>query len=395
MLKQNLNIPGPSELPLEVLHALGTQMVANRGDDRFSRALEEIVKSTQEIMNTKNEILLFTSSGTGGMESAIVNTLSPGDDILVCINGEFGSRFALIAEKFGVEIHRTESGWGKPINLDAVQEKLVEDHNKKIKAVFAIHNETSTGVLNDLEKLGSMVRRHGALFVVDAVSSVGAVEFRADQWHVDVAVTASQKGLMAPPGLSLICVSDKVWKAAEEAKMPRYYWDYRLARGLFGKTRGVPDSQLPGIPITPSIALIFALQKSLALLKKEGLANVYRRHRKISKALRAGVKALGLQLIADESFASPTVTVVLLPDELKGEEARQILREKYNIVIAPGQKKLHQNGIRIGHIGYMDLKDIIAVLTGLEGALAEKGLIDQSALGMGAGAAHRTYIAGE
>lgn len=392
MLKQNLNIPGPSELPLEVLQALGTQMVATRGDKSFTQALQDVVSFAKEAFQTENDIILFTSSGTGGMESAIVNTLSPGDDILICVNGEFGSRFAIIAQNFGVKVEKIEFEWGKPIDALKVQKRLELDKDKKIKAVLAIHNETSTGILSDLDELGSVVNNHGALFVVDAVSSLGSAEFYADKWHVDIAIAASQKGLMAPPGLCLVSVGAKAWEAVKTSKLPKYYWDYRLAKGLFGRILGIPNDQVPGIPITPSIALVFALQKSMQLLKKEGLENVYQRHRNISRALRCGIKALGLGLMADERYASPTVTVVLLPASLDGEVVRQLLKEKYNIIVAKKHKLLRSNGIRIGHLGYMDLKDMLIVLAGLEGVLLEKGLISASNYGKGIAAAHQAYF---
>lgn len=392
MLKQNLNIPGPSELPHEVLQAIGTQMTATRGDENFGQALKDVIESAKEIFGTQNEILLFTSSGTGGMESAIVNTLSPGDDILVCVNGEFGSRFAIIAKNYGVNVEKIEDPYGKPIDVSRVRERLNLDKEKKIKAVLAIHNETSTGIISNMEDLGNAVNQHGALFVVDAVSSLGTVEFCVDQWNVDIAITASQKGLMAPPGICLVSVSKKAWEAVERSKMPKYYWDYRLARGVFGKTLGLPDDQLPGIPITPSISLVFALQQSMKMLKQEGLANVYKRHHLISKALRCGVRALGLSVVAEEEFASPTVTVVLLPDHLDGEKVREILKEKYNIIVARKHKRLLRNGFRIGHLGYMDLKDILLILAGIEGALLDMGFLDPSQYGKGIAAAHNAYF---
>lgn len=390
MLKQNLNVPGPSELPLEVLQALGKQMVATRGDEDFTQIIQEVIAFAKELFNTSNEILLFTASGTGGMESAIVNILSPGDHALICVNGEYGSRFAIIAENYGINAEKIEFTRGYPIDVARVQKRLKMDKQKKIKAVLATHNETSTGVLNDLSELGKVVYNHGSLFIVDAISSIGSTEFFSEKWGVDVAIAASQKGLMAPPGLSLVSVSPKAWEAVRLSKMPKYYWDYRIARGLVGRMEGLPLGQLPGIPITPSIPLIFALHKSMELMEKEGLKNVYKRHRQISKALRSGIKAMELKLMVDEKYASPTVSVVLLPDSLDGNNVRKVLKDKFNIIVA--KHKLSGNGIRIGHLGYMDLKDILLVIMGIEGILLEKGYTSDSNLGKGFAAAYNAYF---
>jgi len=394
MQKLSLNIPGPSELPLEVLHAVGTQMVDARSDQFFRKAIQEIKAGMKDMLQTKNDILFFTSSGTGGMESALVNTMSPGDKVLVCVNGEFGHRFSIIAQNYGLNVEKVESRLGEPLDAKEIKAKLEKDKPKSIKAVLAIHNETSTGILNDISEIGKEVNNHGALFIVDAISSVGCTEFMADDWKVDIVITASQKGLMSPPGLCLISVSDKAWEAVERSKMPKYYWDYKLARGLFGKIEGLPDEQLPGIPITPSIALLFALQKSIELLKKEGYDNVFNRHRKNSSNLRAGLKALGLELITNEKYASPTVTAVKLPERLDQDTARKILKESYNIVIARGHKRFSKNVVRIGHIGYMDFKNIMSIIIGIEGLLLQTGYISESLLGHGTRAAHLDYYNG-
>jgi len=392
MLKKSLRTPGPAELPLEILQAAGTQMVAPRGDEVFAQTLKEVVAWAQEVFETKNEILLFSATGTGGMESSIANTISPGDKILVCVNGEFGARFAIIAGNFGAQIEKIEDAWGEPLDVAKVQKRLAEDKGREIKAVLVIHNETSTGILNPIDDLGEIVAKHGALLIVDGVSSIGSTEFRADRWHVDIGITASQKGLMCPPGLNVISVSEKAWKAVEKAKSPRYYWDYRLARGLLGKTLGLPDSQLPGIPITPSISLIFTLHKALEMLRREGLDNVYERHRRVARAMRAGAKEIGLKLIAPESFASPTVTVISLPESLSGDEARNFLHQRFNVDVARGHKKFANNVIRVGHLGYVDLPDIITVLAGLEALLYEMELMPKTLLGKGVAAAQVAYF---
>ena len=392
MLKKSLRTPGPAELPLEILQAAGTQMVAPRGDEVFAQTLKEVVAWAQEVFETKNEILLFSATGTGGMESSIANTISPGDKILVCVNGEFGARFAIIAGNFGAQIEKIEDAWGEPLDVAKVQKRLAEDKGREIKAVLVIHNETSTGILNPIGDLGEVVAKHGALLIVDGVSSIGSTEFCADRWHVDIGITASQKGLMCPPGLNVISVSEKAWKAVEKAKSPRYYWDYRLARGLLGKTLGLPDSQLPGIPITPSISLIFTLHKALEMLRREGLDNVYERHRRVARAMRAGAKEIGLKLIAPESCASPTVTVISLPESLSGDEARNFLHQRFNVDVARGHKKFANNVIRVGHLGYVDLPDIITVLAGLEALLYEMELMPKTLLGKGVAAAQIAYF---
>ena len=358
---ENLRIPGPTPLPAEVLKVMGKQMINHRGAE-FGRILNEVTANLKQLFQTKGDVLLLTGSGTGGMEAAIVNTLSPGDRVLSVSIGVFGDRFASIARQFGADVVPLNFEWGKAADPDAIRKALKADPG--IKAVLVTHNETSTGVTNDLASISSVVKGFDKLLVVDAISSLGAINLPVDEWRIDVTITGSQKGWMAPPGMAMIGVSEEGWRAQAKAKMPRFYWDFTRAKSYLEKAQ---------TPWTPAITTVYAFSVSLQMMLAEGLANIVARHARMAKITREGVKALGLPLFADERYASDTVTAVAASDGLDPKKLVKNLREGHEIVLSGGQQTLDGKIFRIGHLGWVSEKDIKAVLSALKAELPQAG----------------------
>ncbi len=360
---EQLRIPGPTPCPSEVLQSMSRQMINHRSEE-FGQILTDVTDKLKQIFQTKGDLFLLTASGTGGLEAAIVNTLSPGDKVLSVAIGVFGERFASIAGRFGAEVIPLRFEWGTAADAEAVRQALKGE--PKIKAVLVTHNETSTGVTNDLAAISSAVKEFDKLLLVDAISSLGSIELPVDDWQCDIVVTGSQKGWMVPPGLAMVSVSQKGWEAHSQAKMSRFYWDFTQAKSYLEKT----PAQTPW---TPVVSVFFALAVALDMITKEGLANVLARHARVAQAARDGVKALGLPLFAKESHASNTVTSVKAADGLDVNKLRQILREEYQVVLAGGQQTLAGKIFRIGHLGWVTEKDIEIVLSALKGALPKAG----------------------
>lgn len=358
---ENLRIPGPTPLPDEILQAMTKQMINHRGPE-FQQILYGITAKLRQLFQTEGDVYLLTGSGTGGLEAAIVNTLSPGDKVLSVSVGVFGERFATIAEQFGAEVIPLRFDWGKPADADAVRKALRAE--PKIKAVLVTHNETSTGVTNDLAAISSVVREFDKLLLVDAISSLGSINLPVDEWHCDVAVTGSQKGWMAPPGLAMVSVSQKAWQAHANARMPRFYWDFTQAKNYLEKGQN---------PWTPSVPTIYALALSLDMMIKEGLPNIIARHARIGKVTRDSVKSLGLSLFAQESHASNTVTAISSSDGLDIKKMLKIMREEHQIVLAGGQQTLDGKIFRIGHLGWVTENDIETVISALKVVLPQAG----------------------
>jgi len=352
-----LRIPGPTPCPPQALEAMGRQMINHRGPE-FGKILSSITEKLKQAFQTGGDIFVLTASGTGGLEAAIVNTLSPGDKVLSLANGFFGERFADIAEEYGAEVTRLNFEWGKPITLDAVEKALKADDG--IKAVLATHNETSTGMTNSIGEISAIVRKFDRLLLVDAISSLGCINLPADDWNCDIVVTASQKGWMVPPGLAMVSVSEKAWQAHSKAKMPRYYWDFGKARDFLRKGQ---------TPWTPAISMFYALDATLDLMLREGLENIFARHARVGQMARSGVKSLGLTVFADEKYASNTVTAVSATDKIDVAKLIQVLREEHNVIIAGGQQRLSGKIFRIGHLGLVYEKDIKSVLEALDKSL--------------------------
>ena len=359
---EQLRIPGPTPCPADVLQAMTKQMINHRGDE-FGQILNEITAKLKQVFQTKGDVFLLTSSGTGGLEAAIVNTLSPGDKVLSISIGVFGERFATIAEQFGAEVIPLGFEWGKAADADAVRQALQAE--PKIKAVLVTHNETSTGVTNDLASISSAVKEFDKLLLVDAISSLGLINLPVDDWHCDVAVTGSQKGWMIPPGLAMVSVSQEAWQAHSKARMPRFYWDFAQAKRYLERGQ---------TPWTPAISTVFALSVALEMMLTEGLANIIARHARVGKAARDGVKSLGLSLFAEESHASNTVTAIKSPDGLEVRKMLRILRQEHQVVLAGGQQRLSGKIFRIGHLGWVTEDDIETVISALKVVMPQAGL---------------------
>ncbi len=360
---EELRIPGPTPCPAEVLQAMTKQMINHRGEE-FQGILRDVTDKLKQLFQTKNDVFLLTGSGTGGLEATIVNTLSPGDKVLSVSNGVFGERFATIAQRFGAEVIPLRFEWGKAADADAVRKALQTEPN--IKAVLVTHNETSTGVTNDLASISSVVKEFDKLLLVDAISSLGSINLPVDEWHCDVVVTGSQKGWMVPPGLAMVSVSQEAWQAHADARMPYFYWDFSQAKNYLEKGQ---------TPWTPSITIVFTLSVSLEMMLKEGLPNIIARHARVGKAARDGVKSLGLSLFAEEDYASNTVTSVSSSDGLDTKKLLQILREEHQVVLGGGQQKLDGRIFRIGHLGWVTEDDIKKVISSLKAALPEAGFV--------------------
>lgn len=359
--KHMLMIPGPTPVPEKVLKALGTHPIGHRSGD-FSKIIAEINDNLKWLHQTKNEVLSLNVSGTGAMEAGMINFLSPGDRVLVGVNGKFGDRWAQICEVFGMITERITSDWGTPLNPEEFKTKLEADTNKEIKAVVITHSETSAGVLNDLETINGYVKAHGeALIIVDAVTSLGAYNVPVDDWGLDVVASGSQKGYMIPPGLGFISVSDKAWKAYETSKFPRFYMDL----GKYKKANAKNST-----PFTPPINLMFGLQTALQIMQREGLENIFARHQRLTNATRAAATAMGLDLLAPDDAASTAVTAIRTGD---AEAIRTTMREKYDIALAGGQDHLKGKIFRVGHLGFISDRDVIMTIGCLEAALTELG----------------------
>jgi aspartate aminotransferase-like enzyme len=353
-----LRIPGPTPCPPEVLEAMGKQMINHRGN-QFAEMLNRITGKMKKLYQTKNDLYILTGSGTGSLEAAIVNMLSPGDKVLSASNGVFGNRFADIAEGYGANLTRLKFEWGKPIDPDGVRQALKAD--PKIKAVLLTHNETSTGVTSDLKAIAAVINEFDKLIMVDAISSLGCIDLKTDDWKCDVVVTGSQKGWMVPPGLAMVSISEKGWKAHAQAKIPRFYWDFTKAKSYLEKGQ---------TPWTPCISVFFALDVSLDMMMKEGLSSIFARHAKLGDMTRKGVKSLGLSLYpADEKYASNTVTAVKGSGKVDPPKLQKILREEYKVVVSGGQGDLTGKIFRIGHLGWVTEADIKETLDAIGKAL--------------------------
>jgi aspartate aminotransferase-like enzyme len=367
--KLMLMIPGPTPVPENVLLALAKHPMGHRSGE-FIQIQAEVTENLKWLYQTTNELLLLTASGTGTMEAGIINFFSPGDRVLVIHNGKFGERWVLVSKAFGLDVVEVTAPWGQPINPADVQAALTADTAKAIKGVIITHSETSTGVINDLETINKHVKAHGALIIVDAVTSMGATNVPIDDWGLDVVCSGSQKGFMVPPGMGFVAVSAKAWEAYKTAKIPKFYLD-------LGKYRK------DGAPFTPPVNLIFALQASLEMMKKEGLENIFARHHRHRDACRAAVKAMGLELYAPDGHGSPAITAVATP---AAEEIRKVMKKKYDIVLAGGQDHLSGQVFRIGHLGFVCDRDILSALAALEGTLAELGTGKSNGAGVAAAA---------
>ncbi|MDJ0516617.1 MAG: alanine--glyoxylate aminotransferase family protein [Trichodesmium sp. MO_231.B1] len=362
--KLMLMIPGPTPVPETALLAMAKHPIGHRSGD-FSKIMAEVTENLKWLHQTKNDVLVLASSGTGAMEAGIINFLSPGDRVLCGCNGKFGDRWAEVATAYGLNVEKITAEWGKPLDTEEFRQQLEADKDKQIKAVILTHSETSTGVLNDVETINSYVKAHGeALIIVDAVTSLGAVNLPVDELGLDVVASGSQKGYMIPPGLAFVAVGGKAWTAYETAKLPRYYLD-------LGKYR--KDAAKNTTPFTPPVNLFFALQATLRIMQAEGLENIFARHERLKNATRAAVKALGLPLLGLDAVASSAVTAVAPPPEVEAEKVRAIMKKRFDIALAGGQDHLKGKIFRIGHLGFVCERDILSAVAALEATLGELG----------------------
>ncbi|MBI4202084.1 MAG: alanine--glyoxylate aminotransferase family protein [Chloroflexi bacterium] len=358
----NLRIPGPTPCPEEVLEASSKPMINHRGPE-FREMILRITDRLKSLFATKNDLFILTASGTGAMEAAIVNVLSPGDRVLAVSIGEFGDRFSAIARAYGADVVDIKFEPGTPADPDTIRKALNADPS--IKAVLVTHNETSTGITNDVAAISKVVKgEFGKLFIVDAVSSIGSIPCPVDEWEMDVVTSGSQKGWMAPPGLAFVSMSETAWKAQAEAKMPRFYFDLAAAKRYLQRGQ---------TPWTPAVSVFYALDASLEIITQEGMESVFTRHAVVAKKTREGVKSLGLKLLADERYASNTVTAVRVPEGVEAPKLISMMDKEHNIVLASGQGKLDGKIFRVGHLGYCTEADIQDVIDSLKVALPKLG----------------------
>ncbi len=344
MRETNLLIPGPTPLPPRVLQAMGQQMTNHRGPT-FGRIMAEMLDGLKGIFQTHNDIIPLVCSGTGGLEAAAVNFLSPGDRILSVNNGHFCERFAEIAERFGVRVDRVRAEWGHPVPLEAIAGRLREDTGREYRAVLVTQSETSTGVHNDVAAIRSILHDHPALLMVDAVSSLGAIPLATDAWGTDVVVTGSQKALMSPPGMAFVSVSDRGWAAAERATIPRFYLDLRRGRTEVHRA-------LPSTAFTTAMTVAYAVHEAVRLIQEEGLERVFERHRRMARMVRAGVRGMGLQTLPEDAYAVDTVTPIRMPEGVDAVPVAGHAREQYGVLFGRGIGPLEHTIIRFGHLGY-------------------------------------------
>jgi aspartate aminotransferase-like enzyme len=358
----NLRIPGPTALPPSVRVAGGRQMINHRGPE-FAAMLGRILEGMKPFFGTTGDVAMLTCAGSGGLEAAVVNTLSPGDRVLGVSIGSFGDRFAKIASIYGADVTKIDAEWGEAAAADEIRERIRSIDG--VRAVLLTHNETSTGVMNPIGALAAAIREEApdALILVDSVSGLGAVPFEMDAWGVDVVVTGSQKAFMAAPGLAMLALSERGWAATETARMPRFYLDLRSHRASAanGET-----------PFTPAIAVVFQVDEGIRLMQAEGAEGIFTRHEACAAASRAGLRALGFELLADDSVASKTVTAAKLPEGLEWKPLNAAIKA-HGVVLAGGQGKLAGRIFRLGHLGSVTVEEILGTIAVLELVSLEQG----------------------
>lgn len=360
MRKNYLLTPGPTPLPPEVCEAMSRPIIHHR-TPQFQAVLKEAGEGLRYVFQTKNDVFILASSGTGAMEAAVVNLLSPQDTALTVQAGKFGERWTEICRAYGINTEVIDVEWGRAVDPAQIEKRLKA--NPKIKAVFTTLCETSTGVANDIEAIGKIIKDTDAVLVVDAISGLGAIDLKTDEWFCDIAVSGSQKGLMLPPGLGFISVSAKAWKLIGTSKCPKYYFDLKQAKKALDNT---------DTPFTPAITLVVALNEALKMMRQDGLQNIFLRHKKMAEATRKAVKALGLELFAPTA-SSDVVTSVVVPQGIDGEKLVKVMRDTYGVTIAGGQSELKGKVFRIAHMGFIEEFDIIAGISCLEKVLQKMG----------------------
>jgi len=360
--KRYLMTPGPTPVPAEILLSMAKPITHHRTAE-FEDVVKEARAGLQYIFNTKNEVLLFASSGTGVMESAIVNCFCAGDSVIVARNGKFGDREKQIAETYGLQVIDLEYAWDEVVKVEDIAREL--DANPEVRGVIVTQSETSTGVLNPIKEIAQLVRNYeNAVMIVDSITGIGAVACETDDWGLDVVMTGSQKGLMLPPGLAAVSVSEKAWCAVERSTLPKFYFDWK---------KYLKNIEKNTTPFTPALTLIQGLNEALKLMKDEGRENLIDRHSLLAEATRQGVEALGLKLFAPPEGRGSAVTPVWTPEGIPAGKIVKIMKEEYGVTITNGQDDYKDRIFRIGHLGYFGMFDIITTLTALEMALTKLG----------------------
>lgn len=362
MKKYFLLTPGPTPVPPEVAQAEARPILHHRTSE-FGKIFVEVIEGMKYIFQTKGDVLMVTGSGTAAMEASVVNLLSKDDEVIVASCGNFGDRWEKICQAYGVKVHKVAVEWGKAINPKDI-EKILQQ-NKNIKAVFTTHTETSTGVVNNIEEIGKIVKDTQAVLVVDTISGLVNQKFLNDEWNVDVAVTGSQKGLMCPPGLSFVSVSAKAWQLVENSNLPKFYFDFKRMR------KSIENKETP---FTPAVSLVVAIHKAIEMIKEKTLQKIWEDTEKLAIATRYAIKSMGLKIFCDENHISNIVTPIEMPEGVDGQKVVKIMREEFGISIAGGQDKLKGKIVRIAHMGYIDRFDLVVGIYGLEVVLNKLGI---------------------
>ena len=362
--KTFLMIPGPTPVPESVMLEIAKHPIGHRSSE-FSSVLKEVYENLKYVFQTKNDVFVFTSSGTGAMCSALENLVNEGDNVLCLSLGNFGNRWAKIAESRGAVVEKIEVPAGEVIEPEVLRKRLAEDKDKKIKIVTLTHSETSTGAANDIKTLCSIIREHGAISVVDGVTSVCAMPCKPDEWGIDVLVSGSQKGFMVPPGLAFLTANERAWKVYEECRHPSFYFDWSAhKKAVQGDTT----------PFTPAVNLIIGLREALRMIKEEGIENMNRRHYRHAMALRRALCAMNLELLVkDDKNASWSITSILPPEGISIPDIRSAMKNDYDIVVANGQNQLKDKIFRMGTLGFVSDRDLIMAVGALEAVLDKLG----------------------
>lgn len=352
-----LLIPGPTPIPERITRAMQQPMINHRGP-AFHEMYAEILEGVKKVYQTeKGRVVIYPSSGTGTIEAAVANFVSPGEKVLVVSIGAFGDRLAEVATAFGADVEKMDFPWGTAADPAKIGERLQQDTKHEIKALLVTHNETSTGAYNDIEKISAARGDHPAIMIVDGVSSLAALDLKMDAWNLDVVLSGSQKAFMVPPGLGLMAFSERAYEVYQKNTNAHYYWD--IGKSLKFQEKGET-------PFTPPVTIYFGLQEALKMMQEEGLENVVARHAKYRKLIRSATEALGMENVAPEACASPVVTAVRVPQGHTPAEIRTRMREDFNMVVSGGQGKLADSTFRIGHLGYVRDMDLVACIAALE-----------------------------
>lgn len=363
-----LQIPGPTLVPERIVRAMSRPLIDHRGP-RFAELLQRCLDGLKRVFQTRQgRIVLYPGSGTGAWEATIVNTLSPGDRVLACVNGHFSTGFAKTAAAYGIECDRLEVPYGDGVPADEVEARLRADEAREIRAVLMVHNETSTGVTSSIAAVRAAMDRagHPALLLVDTVSSLASIDFRFDEWRVDVALTGPQKGLMLPPGMAILAVSERALSASEKARCPRSYWDWQpvLERNRRGE-----------FPYTPATVLLFGLEEAIVMLEEEGLARVFARHARLAEACRRAVRALGLEILCrNPAEHSNTLTAVVMPAGFDSDEYVRHANRRLDMSLGVGLGAVRGKVFRIGHLGSLNELELLGGLAGVEMTLRDFGV---------------------